>query len=313
LRALFHQTKETYETVETDSGAPGGIKNVEGGRVLKLISYRHKGRESYGVVKHDGIVDMTERHDHPDLKSAISGLSVSKIEKLASRTDADFSLDDIEYMFPITNPEKIFCVGRNYRAYHEVVEDGGPKWPSIFPRFAASFSAHSQPIICPKVSDQLDYEGELGVVIGKAGRHVPEENALDYVAGYTIINEGSVRDWQSKGTQNCPGKNFYRSGSIGPWMVTRDEIIDPDALHIKTSVDAETRQNAPTEMMIFKIPYIISHITKFTWLEPGDIIATGSPGGSAIENDPKNWLRPGEKISVAIEPIGVLENKIVAE
>lgn len=281
---------------------------------MKLISYRHGGRESYGVVKDGGIVDMSARLSHPSLKHAIGGLSVSEMEKLASAADPDVALDDIEYMFPITTPEKIFCIGRNYRAYHEVVEQGGPmKWPSIFPRFASSFAAHGQAILRPKVSEQLDYEGEIGVIIGKSGRHIPEENALDYVAGYTVINEGSVRDWQTRGAQNCPGKNFHRSGAIGPWMVTRDEIADLDSLRIRTTVDGETRQDGGSDMMIFKIPFVISHISKFAWLEPGDMIATGSPGGSAIESKPPKWLKAGEEISIAIEPIGILTNPIAAE
>ena len=280
---------------------------------MKLISYRHKGNEGYGVVKDGGIVDMGARLDHATLKQAIAGLSINEIEKQANLSDPDISLDDIEHMFPITSPEKIFCIGRNYRAYHEVLEDGGPKWPSIFPRFASSFAPHGQAIHRPKVSEQLDYEGEIGVIIGKAGRHIPEEHALDYVAGYTIINEGSVRDWQSKGTQNCPGKNFHRSGAIGPWMVTRDEISDLDALQIVTSVDGDVRQDGGSDMMIFKIPFVISHISKFTWLEPGDMIATGSPGGSAVEGDPPKWLRNGQSIIINIEPIGTLTNPVADE
>ncbi|MEC7488902.1 MAG: fumarylacetoacetate hydrolase family protein [Pseudomonadota bacterium] len=280
---------------------------------MKLISYRHSGREGYGVVKDTGIVDMTVRLDYPNLKLAIAGLSVGKMETLASSADPDVSLDEIEYMFPITTPEKIFCIGRNYRAYHEVIEDGGPEWPSIFPRLASGFAPHRAPIIRPTVSEQLDYEGELGVIIGKSGRHIPEEVALDYVAGYSIINEGSVRDWQSKGTQNCPGKNFHQSGAIGPWMVTRDEIENLDALRIKTVVDGKTRQDGGTDMMIFKIPYLISHISKFTWLETGDMISTGSPGGSAVESTPPKWLRIGEQISVSISSIGTLTNNVEAE
>jgi 5-carboxymethyl-2-hydroxymuconate isomerase len=280
---------------------------------VRLISYRHNGREAYGVVKGGGIVDMSVRMDHPSLKQAIAGLSVSELERVAATADADVSLEDIEYMFPITTPEKIFCIGRNYRAYHEVLVDGGPKWPSIFPRFASGFAPHGKAIVRPRVSKQLDYEGEIGVIIGKSGRHIPEENALDYVAGYTIINEGSVRDWQSKGTQNCPGKNFHLSGAIGPWMVTRDEIDDLDALQIRTSVNGDNRQDGCSDMMIFKIPFVISHISKFAWLEPGDMIATGSPGGSAIESKPPTWLKPGESISINIEPIGTLTNPIIAE
>jgi len=280
---------------------------------VKLISYRHAGCEAYGVVKDSGVVDMSARLTHPSLKHAIAGLSINEMEKLAAATDPDIGFDEVEYMFPVTSPEKIFCIGRNYRAYHEVLEDGGPKWPSIFPRFASGFAPHGEAIICPTVSEQLDYEGELGLIIGKSGRHIPEDHALNYVAGYTIINEGSVRDWQNKGTQNCPGKNFHKSGAIGPWMVTRDEINNLDGLQIRTSVDGNTRQDGGSDMMIFKIPFLVSHISKFTWLEPGDMIATGSPGGSAIEGNPPQWLKPGEKISINIEPIGTLTNPIEAE
>lgn len=280
---------------------------------MKLVSYRHGGREAFGVVADGGIVDMSVRLDHRDLKSAVAGLSVGEMERLAAGTAPDVPLGEIEYMFPITTPGKIFCVGRNYRAYHEVREGADPEWPSVFPRFASSFAAHEEAILLPKASEQLDYEGEIAVIIGKAGRHIPEERALDYVAGYTIVNEGSVRDWQSKGTQNCPGKNFFRSGGIGPWMATRDEIDDPGRLRIKTAVDGEVRQDGGSDMMVFKIPFLISHISRFTWLEPGDMIATGSPGGSAVESDPPRWLRSGQTVSVAIEPIGVLTNEVAPE
>ena len=280
---------------------------------MKIVSYRRGGGEGFGVVKGDGVVGMASRTSYRTLKSALAGFAIGEMESIARIAPPDFGVDELEYMFPVTEPESIFCVGRNYRAYHEVLEDGGPEWPSIFARYPQSFSAHGQEIFRPRVSEQLDYEGEIGVVIGKAGRHVPEERALDHVAGYTIVNEGSVRDWQSKGTQNCPGKNFHRSGAIGPWMVTRDEIDDLDALRIRTTVDGEVRQDGGSDMMIFKIPFVIAHISRFTWLAPGDIIATGSPGGSAIEGDPPRWLAPGQTVSVEIEPIGVLTNTVAAE
>jgi 5-carboxymethyl-2-hydroxymuconate isomerase len=217
-------------------------------------------------------------------------------------------------MFPITQSPKVFCIGRNYRGYHEVIADGKkPEWPSIFTRHMASFAAHGEAILRPRVSEELDYEGELGVIIGKAGRHIPSERALDHVAGYTIVNEGSVRDWLRRGTQNFPGKNFYRSGAIGPWMVTADEIPDLSDVPIKTWVDGDVRQDGATDMMIFDIPFLIAHLSTITWLEPGDMIATGSPGGSATESDPPKWLRPGQQIEVEIGPIGVLRNPIELE
>ena len=281
---------------------------------MKLISYRREGREGYGVVTDGGIVDLAARvgQEYPTLQSAIAGLALSRIEVEAGG-DADFGLDEVEFMFPITAPEKILCIGRNYGTYHEVLEDGGPEWPSVFPRFPSSFAPHGAPILKPRVSDELDFEGELCVVVGKAGRHIPEERAMDYVAGYTVMNEGSVREWQHRGTQNCPGKNFYRSGSIGPWMVTTDEVGDIADLRIRTRVDGELRQDGSTARMIFKVPFLIAHISRFTWFEPGDMIATGSPGGSAVSEDEPRWLRAGQEVEVEVERVGVLKNKVEAE
>jgi 2-keto-4-pentenoate hydratase/2-oxohepta-3-ene-1,7-dioic acid hydratase in catechol pathway len=282
---------------------------------VKLISFRHGTAEKYGVVKDGGIVDMTARlgESFPTLKSAIAGLALSRLEREAASADPDIALDVAAPMFPITAPDKIFCIGRNYRAYHEVLDDGRPQYPSVFPRYASSFATHGEPILKPSVSEQLDFEGELGVIIGKPGHHIAEADALSYIAGYTIVNEGTVRDWLRRGTQNCPGKNFYHSGAIGPCMVTADEIPDLDNVRIVTRVDGEVRQDGTTDMMICKIPFIMSHISTFTWLEPGDLIATGSPGGSAIEDDPPRWLRPGQEIEIEIEPIGTLRNPVKAE
>ena len=283
---------------------------------MKLISYRHKGAENYGVVVGDGVIDITARigDRYPTLRDAIAGLALDEIAGLAAGATADVKLADLEYMFPITAPEKILCVGRNYRAYHEVVESGGPKsHPSIFPRYPSSFAAHGEAIIAPRISETLDFEGELVAVIGKGGRHIPEERAMEHVIGYTIMDEGTVREWRGYGTQNFPSKNFYRSGSIGPWMVTADEMPDLSNIPIKTTVNGEIRQDGATDMMIFSIPYVIAHVSKFTWLEPGDMIATGSPGGSAIEDDPPRWLKPGDTIEIEIPPIGVLKNTIEAE
>ncbi len=282
---------------------------------MKLISYRHGGAEKYGVVSGDGVVDMSARlgDRYPTLRDAIAGLALDEMARQAGGASADLALPDIEFMHPITTPEKILCVGRNYRAYHEVVADGAMKHPSIFPRFPSSFAAHNGAILKPRVSDTLDYEGELVAIIGRSGRHIPEDRAMDHVIGYTIMNEGSVREWQRFGAQNCPGKNFYQSGSIGPWMVTADELPDLSKVPIQTRVNGEIRQDGATDMMIFSLPYVIAHVSKFTWLEPGDMIATGSPGGSAVEEDPPRWLKPGDTIEIEIPPIGVLKNTIEAE
>lgn len=285
---------------------------------MKLVSFRHEGKDGFGAVVDGGIVNLsgTMLYEtlYEDSTAVLAAGAVGELAKALSGAKPDLGFDDVTFLLPVPKPGKILCVGRNYRAYHEVMEEGkAPRWPSIFGRFASSFVAHGEPIVKPKESDQLDYEGELAVVIGRRGRHIAEAEALSYVGGYTIMNEGSVRDWQNRGTQNCPAKNFWHSGSIGPWIVTADEIPDPSRLHITTRVNGEVRQDGGTDLMIFGIPFVISHISKFTWLEPGDIIATGSPGGSAIEMKPPAWLRPGDTLEVEIGGIGTLANPIVAE
>jgi 2-keto-4-pentenoate hydratase/2-oxohepta-3-ene-1,7-dioic acid hydratase in catechol pathway len=283
---------------------------------MKLVSYRNRGEATFGAVVDGGVAELKARLGgrYADLGAVLAAGALAEAEKAARGAAADVSLDDIDYLLPVPNPPKIFCVGRNYRAYHEVQEEGStPEYPSIFGRFTSSFTAHGEALLKPRESDQLDYEGELGVIIGTPGRHVPEADALDYIGGYTCMNEGTVRDWSKRGTQNCPAKNFYRSGSIGPWMVTADEIADPMKLHIRTTVSGDLRQDGGTELMIFDIAYVIAHISKFTRLEPGDIIATGSPGGSAIEMDPQAWLKAGDTLEVDISGVGTLENPVAAE
>jgi 2-keto-4-pentenoate hydratase/2-oxohepta-3-ene-1,7-dioic acid hydratase in catechol pathway len=283
---------------------------------MKLVSYRHGGQSRFGAVKDGGVVELSGRlgPDYPDLASTFGNGAMDKMAEIVAANAPDVSLDDIEYELPIPNPQKIMCIGRNYRAYHEVLEEGRPEYPSVFPRFVNSFAAHNQPIVRPKVDgDQLDYEGEIVVVIGKRCRHVSEEDALSVIAGYTVANEGSVRNWIGRGTQNCPVKNQYRSGSMGPWIVTADEIADPMKLHINTRVSGETRQDGGADMMICDIPYVIKFVSTITWLEPGDIICTGSPGGSAIEQDPPGYLKPGEVLEVEIPGIGLLRNPIEDE
>lgn len=280
---------------------------------MKLVSFRIDGSDRYGVVTADGIVDATARVEGTaTLRDVLEQGKLGALRRLGG--GADYGIDDVEYALPITEPRKILCAGRNYRAYHEVVEQRrAPEFPSIFARFATSFSAHRQAILKPKAGAELDYEGELVVVIGKRGRHIPEASAFDYIAGYTCMNEGTVRDWMDKGTQNTPAKNFDRSGGLGPWIVTADAIPDPSDLRITTRRNGELVQDAGTDLMIFSIPYLVAHVSKFTLLEPGDLIATGSPGGSAIQSPSPSWLRPGEDVEVEIAGVGTLQNPIASE
>ncbi len=282
---------------------------------MKLISYKANGKDCYGVVNGDGIVDASARlgDTYPTLRDVIAAVALDQLVALENESP-DHALDDIDYELPIPNVQKIMCAGRNYRAYHEVVEEGGPlQYPSIFGRFVSGFSPHNQDILDPKAGEQFDYEGELVAVIGKGGRHISEDDALGHVVGYTIMNEGSVRDWMAMGTQNTPAKNFYRSGGIGPWIVTKDEVGDPAEQHIYTRRNGTVMQDAGTDLMIFDTKYLIAHTSKFTRLEPGDMIATGSPAGSIIGTEEKDWLKPGDVVEVEIPAIGKLSNTVAAE
>ncbi|HEX5420387.1 MAG TPA: fumarylacetoacetate hydrolase family protein [Gammaproteobacteria bacterium] len=280
---------------------------------MKLVSFRIGGDDRLGLVVGNGIADLSRCSPALSFAEAISPAALAEIGKLRDRLTADYALDEVEYRLPVSATGKVLCIGRNYAKYHEVKQEGRPQWPSVFGRFLSSFVAHGQLIVRPKASEQLDYEGELCAVIGQRGRHLRAEEALEYVAGYTLMNEGSVRDWQRYGSQNCPGKNFWHSGSMGPWMVTCDEIPDVGALTIATRVEGETRQHGSCGAMLFSVAEAISHVSRFTQLEPGDVIATGSPGGSAIDSEPHRWLEPGQTLEVEIDAIGILRNGVVAE
>ena len=282
---------------------------------MKLVSYRFEGRDRFGVLRGNAIIDAsTFVKDAPTLRDVLAEGRLPELASIAASESAAQPLDAVEFLLPIPRPRKILCAGRNYRAYHEVVDAGAaPEYPSVFSRFPDSFSPHRQSILKPRAGEALDYEGELVVVIGKVGRHIDKERAFDHVLGYTLMNEGTLRDWMKRGTQNTPAKNFYRSGGLGPWIVTADEIPDPSRLRILTRRNGEVVQDGTTDRMIFDIPFLISHISRFTPLEPGDLIATGSPGGSAIAAASPEWLQPGETITVEIAEIGILTNPIEAE
>ena len=274
---------------------------------MKLISYKTNGSNRYGIATGDGVVDASAHlgAEFPTLKDAIGG-GMDRLRELAGES-SDEKFKDIGYDLPIPNPDKILCAGRNYREYHEVIEAGGPlQFPSIFARLASSFAPHGGAILKPREGENLDYEGELVVVIGERGRSISEEKALDHVAGYTIMDEGTLRDWSQMGTQNMPSKNFFRSGALGPWVVTADEITDPMNMHIITRRNGEVVQDGSTDLMIFNIKFLIAHASKFTWLEAGDMIATGSPGGTIAGSENPNWLKAGETLEVEISSVGTL-------
>ncbi len=280
---------------------------------MRVLSYSVGGDSFYGVVVDDGVVNARGRFGikFPTLRSLLnadSGYSLNDLEG----EPPDHSFDEIDYDLPLPDSSKILCVGRNYRAYHEVQADGEASFPSIFTRLAHSFVPHGAALRLSDTCPNLDYECELVAVIGKAGSRISEEDALSHVMGYTIMNEGTVRKWEKRGTQNFPTKNFDDSGSIGPWLVTSDEIPDPSSLHITTHRNGKVVQDSGTDMMIFDISYIISYISSFLTLVPGDMIATGSPGGSIMASKHPNWLKPGDQMSFSITKIGKLENSVSA-
>lgn len=281
---------------------------------MRLVSFRHRGRASYGVVVGERVVDCGLRLGarFATLRAALAGGAIDKLARMAGEP-ADIALADIAFDIPVPDAQKIIAIGMNYAAH--IVEMGQemPKYPNLFARFANSLVGHGEPIERPRASEKLDWEGELAVVIGKAGRHIAEAAALGHVAGYTCFNEGSVRDWQTRAAQNLAGKNFFASGSCGPWLVTADAVGDPGRLGLRSRVNGVEMQNASTADLVFSIPALIAYVSTFTRLEPGDILVTGNPSGSGFMRKPPIWLKPGDVLEIEIDRIGTLRNTIVGE
>lgn len=281
---------------------------------MKLVSFNRNGQEGWGVVTPSGVIDMKRRLGgrYPTLHAALTADRLSEISDEAGRASPDFALSDAQLLPPIPDPEKIICIGLNYRAH--VGEGGGavPKYPSLFTRLANTLVAHDAPMIVPKVSSELDYECELAFVIGKPGRHIQPDSAMRHVAGYTCFNDGSVRDYQT--SHSLPaGKNFAATAGCGPWLVTTDEIADPGRLSLRTILNGVEVQHGATSDMIFSIAAIIAYVSGFTPLTPGDIISTGTPEGVGFLRKPPLWLKPGDVVEVEVEKIGVLRNPVAAE
>ncbi len=282
---------------------------------MKLLSYIADGKQAYGIVKGDGVINLASRigAKYPDLKSLIAGGGLKEAEAAAEGEAADDSLDAITYLPVITNPEKVVCVGLNYKAHREETGRAPTDNPALFIRFADTQVGHDQPMVKPTASDMFDYEGELAIIIGKAGRHVKAADYASIIAGYSIYNDGSVRDWQNHTIQWTAGKNFPATGGFGPWMVTSDELGDPTQLELTTRLNGTVLQNTTTDLLIFDIPFLIEYITTFTELRPGDVISTGTPGGVGFKRDPQIFMKDGDTVEVEISKIGTLVNPIVAE
>lgn len=281
---------------------------------MRITSYSIDGIKSFGVVTDDGVIDAKPLAGGPQsLKDAIAAGSMDMIAEAAVKRSADHSIDEVEFLPVIPDPDKIIAVGLNYRSH--VLEGGRdiPEWPMIFTRFANSQVGHGQPMIKPNVSEMFDFEGEMAVIIGESCRHVSEADALSVVAGYACYNDGSIRDYQRHTSQFVPGKSFYKSGAFGPWMVTTDEIPDPGALTLMTRLNGKEMQHATTDDLLFSIPQLIHYLTTVTELVPGDVIVSGTTGGVGCYRDPPVFMKDGDIIEIELDKIGVLRNPVVNE
>ncbi len=284
----------------------------------RLATYSIDGKSRYGVVVDNGIVDLSARYgkDYATLREVIAAGALQKLADAAVHRSPDHALDTITWLPPIPAPEKIICIGVNYPDRNAEYKDGqdAPKYPSMFMRTPRSFVGHNTPLVRPRASQQLDYEGEVVLVIGKPGRHINESDALDHIAALTLCNEGSVRDWLRHAKFNVTqGKNFDASGSLGPWLVPYESEAQIADIRLTTRVNGELRQDDRTSRLIFPFRYLISYISTFTTLVPGDVIVTGTPTGAGARFDPPRYLKPGDIVEVEAEGIGLLRNGVIDE
>ncbi|WGR91273.1 fumarylacetoacetate hydrolase family protein [Bradyrhizobium sp. ISRA443] len=284
----------------------------------RLATYSANGAIRYGAVTDTGFVDLSSRFakDYPTLREAIAAGALMKLADAAAARSPDHALDAVALQPPIPSPEKIICIGVNYPDRNAEYKDGSdaPKYPSMFLRVPRSFVGHNAPLVRPRASPQLDYEGELVLVVGKAGRHIPESAALDHIAAVSLCNEGTIRDWVRHAKFNVTqGKNFDSTGSLGPWIVPYINEAQIADIRLTTRVNGETRQDDRTSRLIFGFRYLINYISTFTTLVPGDVIVTGTPTGAGARFDPPRYLKPGDVIEVEAEGVGTLRNGVVDE
>jgi 2-keto-4-pentenoate hydratase/2-oxohepta-3-ene-1,7-dioic acid hydratase in catechol pathway len=280
---------------------------------MKLASYLLGEVPSFGIVRDDEILDVGDvtRARFGSLRNALGALD--EIQNAAQTEGSIGRVSDVHMLPPIPDAGRVICIGRNYRA--DTIKAGlpVPDYPILFLRYPDTLVGHQQPIIRPCVSDQFDWEGELAFVIGKAGRHIARETASEHVVGYCCFNDGSVRDYQRHTTQDAPGKNFWRSGSFGPFLVTSDELPDVSTLSVTSTLNGEQMQYGQVADFIFSIPDLIAYLSSIFPLQPGDVVATGTPLGCGVSRDPKIWLKPGDVVEVSIEGVGTLRNHVEDE
>jgi 2-keto-4-pentenoate hydratase/2-oxohepta-3-ene-1,7-dioic acid hydratase in catechol pathway len=279
---------------------------------MKFMSFEHGGKQQWGLVKGELVIPAASA-EFPTLKSAIAAGRLAQIGEALDTQRGGIPLGDVKFLPVIPDPGKIMCIGLNYEEHR--LETGRDKTekPTVFMRIADSQIGHLQPILAPIESHELDYEGEIAVVIGKQGRRIPAADAWTHIAGYACYNDASVRDWQRHTTQFTPGKNFVATGGFGPWLVTRDEIRDGEELSLTTRLNGQVMQQATTAMMIFSTPELIAYVSTYTILRPGDVIVTGTPGGVGMKRKPPVWMKDGDTVEVEVARIGTLRSPIRQE
>ncbi len=284
---------------------------------MRLVTFAEDGVEKIGVRVGEDVFDVTKASEAfgGDMIGVIKGGSAAKEAlKTAAANAQARPLSSVKLLPPIPRPGKILCIGRNYAAHAAEGGAAPPTYPEVFVRFPSSLIAHGDPLVLPKASDKFDFEGELVMVIAKTGRHVAESDALDMIYGWSLFNDGSVRDYQRKASQWTMGKNFDGTGAFGPDIVTADEVTPGGVgLQLQTRVSGETMQNANTRDLIFPIAKLIWHLTEVMTLEAGDIVVTGTPEGVGYARTPPRFMVPGDTVDIEVEQVGVLSNPVVAE
>jgi 2-keto-4-pentenoate hydratase/2-oxohepta-3-ene-1,7-dioic acid hydratase in catechol pathway len=279
---------------------------------MKYASYEHENEVGFGAVTGDRVAPLASGSCRT-LREAIAQWGMQELAERASRARSGLPLGSVQLRQPITDPDKILCVGLNFFAHAEEAGLSIPKFPSVFARFPGSQVAHGQAAVLPRWSDQFDFEAELAVIIGRRTSQVMEAQAMDAVAGYSCFAENSVRNWQKHTTQVTPGKNFHRSGAFGPWLVSADEVGDPARLEVIGRLNGQQVQRDRIANLIFPISRLIAYISSFAVLEPGDVIVTGTPAGVGMARKPPLYMRAGDVFEVEIPRVGTLRHTVIEQ
>ena len=279
---------------------------------MKLLSFEHAGQTRFGIVQGDGVIDLVKAMGgrYPSLRALLAAQALAEVRGAIAGRSPDVALSEIRFLPVITDPGKIWCCGLNYVEHVRETQREVTEQPTFFMRVADSQVGHNQPMMRPAESVQLDFEAEIAVIIGKPGRRIAEQDVGAHIAGYACYNDGSVRDWQRHTSQWIPGKNFWRTGGFGPWMVTADEIPFGTEMTLTAHLNGQEMQRATTSMMIHSIARQIAYVSKVAPLQAGDVIVTGTPGGVGARRTPPIWMKAGDVIEIGIDKVGVLRNTI---